>query len=90
MAGSRAATYPQAPQYLGLALIASLGILALIISIWQYRWGRSLHCGRPVLRYWRGWRWCERAADDSPVIAIAIFLTCIGLFAFFAVSLRQV
>jgi putative membrane protein len=27
---------------------------------------------------------------QSPVVAIAILLTCIGLFAFFAVLLRQV
>ena len=37
MTNVRAANYPKAPQYLGLALIAS-GVLALIISIWQYRW----------------------------------------------------
>ncbi len=31
-----------------------------------------------------------REQMHSPVIAIAILLTCIGLFAFFAVLLRQV
>ncbi len=35
--GTRPAYLPHAPEYLGLALI-SCGILALVISIWQYRW----------------------------------------------------
>src|ERR1700722_17452804 len=34
---ARSAYLPHAPIYLGLALIGS-GILALVISIWQYRW----------------------------------------------------
>src|ERR1700758_502961 len=37
MAGVQAAQHPSAAKYLGLALISS-GILALVISIWQYRW----------------------------------------------------
>src|SRR5215469_16852212 len=36
--GSRSAYLPDAPRYLGLALIVA-GVLALLISIWQYRWG---------------------------------------------------
>src|SRR5437868_11191258 len=36
--GARPAYLPTAPEYLGLALI-SCGILALVISIWQYSWG---------------------------------------------------
>jgi putative membrane protein len=36
--GANAPYLPNAPQYLGLALIAS-GIAALAISIWQYLWG---------------------------------------------------
>src|SRR5215813_508210 len=35
--GSRSAYFPDAPQLLGLALI-SCGILALVISLWQYLW----------------------------------------------------
>src|SRR5215831_12906238 len=35
--GSRSAYLPDAPQLLGLALI-SCGILALVISLWQYLW----------------------------------------------------
>src|SRR4029077_17821076 len=36
--GARPSNYPTAPEYLGLALI-SCGIVALVISIWQYWWG---------------------------------------------------
>jgi len=36
--GARSAYLPTAPKYLGLALIVC-GVLALVISIWQYRWG---------------------------------------------------
>jgi putative membrane protein len=35
--GARPTDFPSAPEYLGLALI-SCGIVALVISIWQYRW----------------------------------------------------
>jgi putative membrane protein len=35
--GVRPADVPHAPQYLGLALIAC-GVLALLVSTWQYRW----------------------------------------------------
>ena len=35
--GARSAYLPTAPEYLGLALI-SCGVLALVVSIWQYRW----------------------------------------------------
>ena len=31
------ARFPQAPRYLGLALILC-GIMALVVSIWEYRW----------------------------------------------------
>jgi putative membrane protein len=85
IAGARTAYIPGAPKYLGLALI-SCGILALIVAIWQYWW---------TIRY----LWDEMFAPiagmkkggmQSPVIAIAALLVCIGLFAFFAVLLRLV
>jgi putative membrane protein len=81
--GTRAAYLPTAPEFLGLALIAC-GILALLVSIWQYRW---------TVRY----LWNDTFAPiaglttegmNSPVLAIAIVLIFIGLFAFFAVLLR--
>src|SRR5437660_136633 len=80
---ARAAYLPTAPEYLGLALI-SCGVLALLISIWQYFW---------TVRYLWGGSFAQVAGITkegmrSPVIAIAILLICIGIFAFFAVLLR--
>jgi putative membrane protein len=85
--GSRSAYLPDAPQLLGLALI-SCGILALVISLWQYR--------RTVRYLWSGSfsRLAGIEADltkekmHSPVLAVAILLILIGLFAFFAVLFR--
>lgn len=85
MPGVRAAKHPSAAQYVGLALI-SCGILALVISIWQYRW---------TIRYMWGGSFAVLAGMtkegmQSPVIAIAILLILIGIFAFSAVLLRLV
>ena len=81
--GARQAYFPHAPQYLGLALI-SCGILTLVISIWQYRW---------TLRYMWGEAFTPIAGvtkegRQTPVVAVAIVLIGIGLFAFFAMLLR--
>ena len=81
--GARAAFLPHAPRYLGLALI-SCGILALLISIWQYRWS---------VRYLWGDAFAPIAGvtkegKQTPVVAVAVLLIGIGLFAFFAVLLR--
>ena len=81
--GARSAYLPDAPQLLGLALISS-GILALVISLWQYRW---------TVRYLWGETFAPIAGmtkegKQSPVVAVAILLICIGLFAFFAVLFR--
>jgi putative membrane protein len=86
--GVRPAEYPRAPQYLGLALI-SCGVLALVISVWQYRWTvHYLWAGTftPIA----GMAGTTREKMHSPVLAIALLLICIGLFAFFAVLLRLV
>ena len=85
MPGVRAAYTPEAPRYLGLALIAC-GVLALLISIWQYWW---------TLRYLWGGSFASIAGMtqeglQSPLLAVAALLICIGLFAFFAVLLRLV
>jgi putative membrane protein len=76
--------FPEAPKYLGLSLIAC-GIGALLISIWQYRW---------TVTYLRSGSFAPIAGlkegMQSPVIAVAIFLICIGLFAFGAVLLHLV
>ena len=83
--GARPAYVPHAPQCLGLALIGC-GILALLISVHQYWWS---------VRY----LWSESFASiagakrdgmQTPVLAVAALLMCIGLFAFCAVLLRLV
>jgi putative membrane protein len=83
MPGVRPAEHPYAAQYMGLALI-SCGVLALVISVWQYWW---------TIRYMWGGSFAALAGMtkegmNSPVLAIAILLVGIGLFAFFAVLLR--
>ena len=81
--GARPAYFPAAPEYLGLGLI-SCGVLTLVISLWQYcstvryLWGESF---APIAGM-------TKEGIQSPVIAIAILLIAIGLFAFFAVLLR--
>jgi putative membrane protein len=81
--GARPAYLPTAPEYLGLGLI-SCGILALVISLWQYLW---------TVRYLWGVEFAAIAGmtkegKQSPVTAVAILLILIGLFAFFAVLFR--
>jgi inner membrane protein YidH len=81
--GARSAYLPNSPQYIGLALI-SCGILALVISLWQYLW---------TVRYLWGVEFAAIAGmtkegKQSPVVAVAILLIGIGLFAFFAVVFR--
>ena len=80
--GTRPAYLPTAPEYLGLALI-SCGIGALVVAIWQYEF---------TVRYLRSGAFEPIAGipklKHSPVMAIAILLICVGVFAFFAVLLR--
>jgi putative membrane protein len=85
MPGTRPAVYPNAPRDLGLALILC-GVLSLLISVWQYLWG---------IRYLWGETFAPiagvtREGKHTPVIAIAVLLIGIGVFAFFAVLLRLV
>jgi putative membrane protein len=80
---TRPAYLPNAPQCLGLALIAC-GILALVVSLRQYFWTTRYLSGgafAPIARM-------KAEGLQSPVVAIALLLICIGLFAFFAVLLR--
>ncbi len=83
--GARPARHPAATLYLGLGLI-SCGVLALGVSIWQYHW---------TIRYmWSGSfaliAGMKREGLNTPVVAIAVLLIFIGMFAFFAVLLRLV
>jgi putative membrane protein len=81
--GTRAAYLPEAPRYLGLALIGC-GVLALVISIWQYRWGIRYLWGEPFTPI----AGVTQERMRTPVLAVAILLIGIGLFAFFAVLFR--
>ena len=81
--GARAAYLPDAPRYLGLALIAC-GVLALAISLWQYRWGIRYLWGEPYTPL----AGVSKEGKHTPVMAVAVVLILIGLFAFFAVLLR--
>ena len=83
--GVAPAYFPHAPRYLGLSLILC-GIMALLISIWEYHWG---------LRYlWSGnfavIAGATREGKQTPLLAVAIVLAFIGIFAFFSVLLRLV
>jgi putative membrane protein len=83
MPGARPAERPHAAEYFGLALI-SCGVLALVISLWQYWW---------TIRYMWGGSFAVLAGmtkegKQSPIVAIAILLILIGVFAFAAVVLR--
>jgi putative membrane protein len=82
---------PEAPRYLGLALIGS-GILVMIISSWQFR---------GVVRYlwsepFRALAGKQATGDMRPVLtqtpglAVSLLVTLIGVFAFAAVLLRFV
>lgn len=81
--GTKPALLPDAPKYLGVALIFC-GVLALVVSIWQYLWtAKYLRSGSfaPIAGLKEGMQ--------SPVIAVAVLLACIGLFALGAVLLRM-
>ncbi|MCA3554077.1 DUF202 domain-containing protein [Aestuariivirga sp.] len=83
--GAVPAVYPNAPNYLGLALIGA-GIGSLVVSMWEYRW---------TINYlWSG----DYAAiagmtpegRKSPVVAVALVLLVVGIFAFLSVLLRLI
>ena len=84
-AGVKPARFPDAPRYLGLALIFC-GVMALFVSIWQYHW---------TIRYlWSGdfapVAGMTKEGIQTPIIAVAVLLILIGTFAFVAVLMRFV
>ena len=85
MPGVRPARHPRLPQYLGLALIAC-GVLALVISLWQYRWSIRYLWGSPFTAI----AGTTKEKMQSPMIATALLLIGIGIFAFLAVMFRLV
>ena len=82
MEGVSPALRPQAPRYLGLALIGA-GIAGLLVSIWQYRQliGYLFREFEPVAGI-------PSVASHTPLQTIALALVLIGIFAFAAVLLR--
>ena len=85
MSGSGPATFPQAPRYLGLALIFC-GIASLVVALWEYRW---------TIKYlWSGdfapIAGMSKEARRSPVIMVALVLLLVGIFAFFSVLFRLI
>jgi len=81
--GVKVAIFPDAPRYLGLALIFT-GVLALIFSIWQYR---------SVTRYLWSADFAPIAGmrgepSSTALLATTIVLAFIGAFAFLSVLLR--
>ncbi|TDR85339.1 YidH family protein [Enterovirga rhinocerotis] len=84
MEGVREAARPQAPRYLGLALIAA-GIMSLVIAVWQYH---------RVLAYLRSGQLGSLGGIDdhsiqTPLYAISLALILIGIFAFASVLTRS-
>ena len=79
------ARFPDAPRYLGLALIFC-GNLALVLSVWEYRlalrylWGGSF---TPIAGV-------TKEGMQTPIVAVSVLLIFVGLFAFFAVLWRFV
>jgi putative membrane protein len=81
--GIAAPHFPDAPRYLGLTLIFC-GIVSLVISVWEYRWG---------LRYLWGGQFSvvagfTKEGKQTPLLAVAIALIFVGLFAFVSVLFR--
>jgi putative membrane protein len=81
--GVAEALRPQAPRYLGLALIAS-GIAGLLISVIQYRklisYLDSTFSAIAQIQ--------EGVTSKTPLQAVALGLVLIGIFAFGAILLR--
>ena len=80
---AHSAYLPNAPIYLGLALIAC-GILALVVAIWEYRWALHYLWGEPFTPI----AGAAKEPMNTPVLAIGVLLIFIGLFAFLAVLFR--
>ncbi|MGH8624560.1 MAG: YidH family protein [Gammaproteobacteria bacterium] len=85
MEGVEHALRPLAPRYIGLSLIAC-GVLALVVSIWQYQ---SM-LGYLFSRDFKPVAGVEDRRHKTPLLAVAVVLTLIGLSAFFAVLFRAV
>ena len=74
---------PGAPRILGLALIGA-GVVSLAISSWQYRKGVQYLWSEKF----RSIAGIEDRAHATPVLAVALMIVLIGLFAFLSVFVR--
>src|SRR5262245_65126868 len=83
MEGVAAAARPQAPRYLGLALIAC-GVAALLISVWQYHTVMA-NLASGSFKVLAG---IDNRSIQTPTYIVALFMILVGLFAFIAVYLR--
>lgn len=81
--GVRSAVIPNSPKYLGLSLIGC-GVVALLVAIAQYQWAIRYLSGEPFTPI----AGVREGGMRTPILAVAILLTFIGLFAFFAVLFR--
>jgi inner membrane protein YidH len=84
MEGVAPALRPQMPRYLGLGLILA-GDLALVVAIWHYE---------QMIRYLWGHEFAAVAGvplkpKRTPLLAVAIVLFLIGVFAFISVFTRM-
>ncbi len=77
------ALLPEAPRYLGLALIGG-GTIALIIAASEYRW-MIRYLWRPEFRPVAG---ITDGPTQTPLLAVTLLLILIGVSAFVAVLLR--
>src|SRR5438045_2475137 len=81
--GANPGYWPEAPRYFGLALILA-GVIALLVAIWQYHWftGYLRNESFVVLAG------TERPPVGTPLLAVAILLTAVGVLAFFGIVFR--
>jgi putative membrane protein len=80
---ARPGLLPEAPRYLGLALVGG-GTLALIIAAYEYRW-MIRYLWRPEFRPVAG---VTDGPQHTPLFGVTLLLIAIGVFAFLAVLLR--
>ena len=85
MHGVAPAERPEAPWFLGLALITA-GIGALSVSAWQYHWTIDYLWSEP----YQALRGMDERPMRTPLLVLVIVVICIGVFAFCAVLLRAV
>ena len=85
-----AAVRPEAPRYLGLALIGA-GVIVLLISLWQYV-GVVRYLWREPFKELAGIHseTMKPVIEQTPVMAVTIVMLAIGVFAFCAVLFRVV